>query len=60
MSKKWFAHEDEVEPGENEAEPMLGPRFSPFWIFGMIVLVAFAGMGLYIVFKFVASAAALH
>lgn len=60
MSKKWFAHEEEVGPGEEEAEPMLGRRFSPFWFFGMIALVAFLGMGLYIAFKFVGSAAALH
>ena len=57
---RWFKHEDEILPGEKEAEPILGPRFSPFWFFGMAVAVLFVLMLGYIAIHFVVSAAHAH
>ena len=52
MAKTWFPHEDGLEEGE-ESKPLLGPKYSPFWYFGMLVLLAFAAMALYMSCAFV-------
>jgi hypothetical protein len=39
MAKTWFPHEEPLKEGE-ESKPLFGPRFSPFWIFAMLFLLA--------------------
>jgi hypothetical protein len=54
MAKTWFPHEDGLEEGE-KSEPILGPRYSPFWYFGTLVGIGFAVMVLYMSCNFIFS-----
>jgi hypothetical protein len=55
MAKTWFPHEDPLDHDE-ESQPILGPRYSPFWFFGVLVGFGFAAMLLYVSCSFVFSA----
>ena len=53
MAKRpWFEHEEPLADGE-ESQPILGPKYSPFWLFGMAVGFGFAAMLLYVSCKFI-------
>ena len=55
MAKKpWFEHEEPLEEGE-ENLPILGPKYSPFWIFGMAVGIGLLAMLLFVSCKFIFS-----
>jgi len=54
MAKTWFPHEEPLKEGE-ESKPLFGPRFSPFWIFGMLFLVAAFIMGAWVSCSFIFS-----
>jgi hypothetical protein len=52
MAKTWFPHEEPLEEGE-ESQPILGKRYSPFWLFGMAVGFGFLAMVLYMSCSFI-------
>jgi hypothetical protein len=54
MAKTWFPHEDPLDDGE-ESQPLLGRRYSPFWLFGMAVGVGLLLMCLYVSCSFIFS-----
>jgi hypothetical protein len=54
MAKTWFPHEDPLDDGE-ESKPILGPKYSPFWLFGMAVGIGLLIMFLYVSCQFVFS-----
>jgi hypothetical protein len=54
VAKTWFPHEDPLEDDE-ESQPILGPRYSPFWIFGTIVGLGLLAMVLYMSCTFIFS-----
>ena len=55
MAKKpWFEHEEPLADGE-ESLPILGPKGSPFWVFGMLVLFGLCAMLLYVSCTFIFS-----
>ncbi len=43
-----------LDAGE-ESQPILGPRYSPFWLFGMLVGFGLLAMGLYMSCSFIFS-----
>lgn len=54
MAKTWFPHEDGLKEGE-ESKPLFGPRYSPFWFFGMLTIAAFLIMGVWVSCSFIFS-----
>jgi hypothetical protein len=52
MAKTWFPHEEPLEEGE-ESQPILGKRYSPFWLFGMAVGFGLLAMALYMSCSFI-------
>ena len=54
MARPWFKHEDGIEEGE-KIEPILGPRYSPFWFFGVFISACFLLMVLWMSCSFVFS-----
>lgn len=54
MAKTWFPHEEGLAEGE-ESKPILGPRWSPFWIVGSVIGFGFLFMTLYMSCSFVFS-----
>lgn len=54
MAKPWFPHEEGLKEGE-ESKPILGPRFSPFWLFGVFISICFVIMTLWMSCSFIFS-----
>ncbi len=52
MAKTWFPHEDPLDADE-ESQPILGPKYSPFWLFGMAVGLGLLAMTLYVSCQFI-------
>ncbi len=54
MAKTWFPHEEGLAEGE-VSTPILGPRWSPFWIVGSVIGFGFLFMAMYLSCSFIFS-----